>query len=110
MDRQAEIALIESLWERIREHLENERQRVNEEIKNYPPPIPACDAQFNYLLEERGSIAQELVQSRALPRENLTPGGHLERIGEFIASSNYIKGEAEQSIRSSLLKVLDGDV
>lgn len=54
--------------ERIRD-LENERQRVNEEIKNYPTPIPACDAQFNYLLEERARIAQELDRSSALSSE-----------------------------------------
>jgi hypothetical protein len=31
-------------------------------------------------------------------------------IGEFIAASNYINGEAEQRIRSSLLSALDGGV
>jgi len=108
MDRQAEFSLIESVWKRIREHLENERLRVNEEIKNYPPPIPACDAQFNYLLEERARIGQELGRLEALAREGLTRSAHLKRIGEFIASSNYIKGEVEQRIRSSLLSVLDG--
>ena len=38
---------------RIRERLENEMNRVREEIRRYPSPIPACDAQFNYFLESR---------------------------------------------------------
>ena len=108
MDSQAEWALMESLWESIREHLKNERHRVNEEIKNYPTPIPACDAQFNYLLEERASIAEELDRLEALSRDSLTRRDHIKFIGEFIASSNYINGEVERRIRSSLLSVLDG--
>lgn len=52
----------EHIKSKVRELLENERHRVNEEIKNYPTPIPACDAQFNYLLEERTRIAEELEQ------------------------------------------------
>lgn len=46
--------------ELIRSHLENEKHRLDAEIKNYPTPIPACDAQFNYLLEERAKIAEEI--------------------------------------------------
>ena len=29
------------------------RRRVNESIGSYPTPIPACDAQFNALLDRR---------------------------------------------------------
>jgi hypothetical protein len=53
----------ESVAETTREHLENERQRINEEIRNYPTPIAGCDAQFNFLLEERARIAYELDRS-----------------------------------------------
>jgi hypothetical protein len=45
--------------------LESERHRINDEIKNYPTPIPACDAQFNFLLEERARIARELRELEA---------------------------------------------
>jgi hypothetical protein len=40
--------------------LEVERDRVREAIASYPPPIPACDEQFNHLLEERDRISREL--------------------------------------------------
>lgn len=65
IEGQAEIAPPQLLSEKLREHLENERRRVNEEIRNYPTPIPACDAQFNYLLEERARIAQEMERLKA---------------------------------------------
>ena len=53
--------------------LEAEQRRINEEIKLYPHPIPACDAQFNYLLEERTRIAQELARLAAPAQTDLTP-------------------------------------
>lgn len=52
--------LAETAITKNRAQLEQEKRRINEEINNYPPPIPACDAQFNYLLEERARILQEL--------------------------------------------------
>jgi hypothetical protein len=106
--RQSELTPMEAVWTRIREQLANERRRVYEEIKKYPTPIPACDAQFNYLLEERATLAQELNRLEALVREGLIRTDQIKRIEEFIASSNYINGESEQRIRSTLLSVSDG--
>lgn len=59
--------------EKAREHLESERHRVNEAIRNYPTPIAACDAQFNYLLEERARIVQELDRFKAAVSQNREP-------------------------------------
>lgn len=44
--------------------LEAERDRILEEIRAYPPPIPACDEHFNHLLERRDQIEQELARRR----------------------------------------------
>lgn len=96
--RMGEFAPLKSVCEAISKQLENERHRVNGEIKNYPTPITACDAQFNYLLEERARIAEELGLLKALSLENLTRGAHLKLLGEFIASSNYIKNDVAQLI------------
>jgi hypothetical protein len=43
-----------------KEDLENERCRINDEIRNYPTPIAACDAQFNHLLAEQVRINAEI--------------------------------------------------
>lgn len=51
---------IEPTWQAIRVKLETQRRALYDEIRNYPTPIAACDQQFNFLLEERGRIIQEL--------------------------------------------------
>ena len=104
IDNEAEISPVESIWEAIRLNLENERARVSDEIRKYPTPITACDAQFNYLLEERVRLADELDRLK-LAQQSPNREAHLESIDKFIASSNYIRGEAEQTIRSSLLSL-----
>ena len=48
--------------ERTIDELEDEKRRINEEIRNYPTPIAGCDAQFNVLLEEQAKIVRELEQ------------------------------------------------
>ncbi len=47
-------------WRAAREHLSGKKQRILEEIRAYPPPIPACDLQFNGLLEQRDAISRKL--------------------------------------------------
>jgi hypothetical protein len=37
-------------WAEFEDHLEGTRSAILAEIRNYPPPIAACDQQFNYLL------------------------------------------------------------
>jgi hypothetical protein len=55
--------------ERIRSQLENEKQRLYEAIRNYPRPVAGCDQQFNYLLEERSRIVQELNRLDEAPEK-----------------------------------------
>ena len=38
---------------------------VGEEILRYPAPIPACDAQFNHLLDLRRLLPAELARLEA---------------------------------------------
>jgi len=44
----------------LRDALTARKAEVAAEIRNYPGPIPGCDAQFNRLLEVRRILAQEL--------------------------------------------------
>ena len=44
-----EFELAKAAWAQIQSVLEQQRVRIQEEIAHYPPPIPACDAQFNHL-------------------------------------------------------------
>ena len=52
----------ERTWQSLRRRLEGLKQTVAEEIGRYPPPIPACDAEFNRLLELRQVLPQELAR------------------------------------------------
>ncbi len=60
----------ETLWLEIKTSLEEQRNFINEEIRNYPPPIPACDAQFNFLLEERARLTTELNRLQEITGQN----------------------------------------
>jgi hypothetical protein len=52
-------------WAALRRRLERVLREVGEEIRAYPAPIPACDAQFNRLLELRRLLPEELARLEA---------------------------------------------
>ena len=90
------------VWHYLIEQLENERRRIFDEMVHYPPPIPRCDAQYNYLLEERGRLAEEIHRLDALSRAELGRETQMQSIDEFIRSSNDLSAEARQRARSLL--------
>ena len=50
---------------RLRRHTDAARIRIHQEIAAYPAPIPACDAQFNFLLEKRRKLSEQLANINA---------------------------------------------
>ena len=56
-------------------------ESVSEQIENYPPPIPACDAQFNHLLELRQTLPQELARLKVVVAQDSTS------VEDFVRSS-----------------------
>ena len=86
----------------IHAHLENARLRIQDEIHNYPPPIPACDAYFNHLLEERARIGEELNGIQVAAGENLPAPDKIARIEQWLQSSNYLGEVAKHEIRLCL--------
>ena len=48
---------VDSDWDGLRARLGQLREAVAAEIRAYPVPIPACDAQYNHLLERRTALA-----------------------------------------------------
>ena len=53
---------VDSDWDALRARLERMQEAVAAEINAYPPPIPACDAQFDYLLEQREALSEALAR------------------------------------------------
>jgi hypothetical protein len=102
---QHEAALMASIRQHLCAYLESEKRCIVAEIRSYPPPIPACDVQFNYLLDERTRIFQELGRVEALPQMNLAPNEYLAWVEEFILSSRFICGDAVDPIRSLLVEL-----
>lgn len=49
-------------WTLLRRQLQGLARQVGEEVRTYPAPIPACDAQFNRLLELRRLLPEELAR------------------------------------------------
>ena len=87
----------------LKSQLEKLKTRINKEIGNYPPPIPACDAQFNYLLEERSKISKALKQVDTLLTKCETDIIEIDTIEELVKMSNQIDdGMAERSSNDNL--------
>src|SRR5713226_9662079 len=102
IDREEELAALKSLWKEIRDDLKRSKQVIGEEIRNYPTPIPRCDAQFNHLYEQQARLARELDRIAALAEKSLKREDYIELIGRFIASAPYADDDAERQLRPSL--------
>jgi hypothetical protein len=83
-------------WQAVRDHLMREKERIVAEIRNYPPPIAGCDAQYQFLTERRHLIAQELVRLEA------TQGGGTAALDDFIASSAFIDAALARRMRARI--------
>ena len=80
--------------------LEAKREAISRELCTIPPPVPACDVNFNRLLEERASVIDELQRLRRL----LAAGGEAERVRDFCQSSVYLS-EATKAQAGRILDV-----
>lgn len=97
-----QMEMIQSAWNQIRLQVETEKARIYEEIGTYPSPIAACDQQFNFLLEERTRVLQELDRLNEAAAASLTIEDAMKRMDDFIQSSGYVDRQAAQTIRSYL--------
>ncbi len=59
----------DSDWNALRARLEHRQEAVAAEIRAYPPPIPACDAQFNHLLARREALSEALARLDAARKD-----------------------------------------
>jgi hypothetical protein len=97
---------LESMWNEIRLHLEDRRRALAAEIRNYPTPIPRCDAQFNHLYEQRARLARELDRIGVLAGKSLKREDCIDLIERFVASAPYTDDGGEREFRSRMKKQL----
>src|SRR5215831_16909743 len=81
-----------SLTREIIEHLRGVRERLAEEIRSYPTPIPRCDAQFNHLYEQLGRLSRDLDAIGGKPERAATEA--------FLATQPYTEDPSERDFRA----------
>lgn len=57
---------LRTLEQQVRAHLEQRRLALADEMRNYPSPIPGCDQQFNWLLDQHHRVRRQLQELDAL--------------------------------------------
>jgi hypothetical protein len=96
-----------SPWTELEDHLENARTSILAEIRNYPPPIAACDQQFNYLLEQRDRIVGALSQLTCIRRDSSATETDVKTFIDFINASDCIAHELKAHLVQLLSQRLD---
>ncbi len=71
----------DSDWDELRARLARLQETVAAEIAAYPAPIPACDAQYNHLLERRAALAEARARLDAARADGAST------LDEFLAST-----------------------
>lgn len=99
-----EIDAVRAAWAAINRHLRRHRDRIYREIKAYPLPIPACDLQYNYLLEQRARVDRELTRLDDAIIERTGCADTAPRIEQFIQSSSFIDPDTARRIRALLTR------
>ncbi|MCB9078729.1 MAG: hypothetical protein H6631_14100 [Anaerolineaceae bacterium] len=89
MSQKSEAA--QPAWNKLRTELEQEKARLYQQIGHYPPPIAACDQQFNYLLDKQAKILQALARLSEAESDSLTAADPLKVVDEFMGSSAYLE-------------------
>lgn len=82
----------------LSEELQRERERIYGEIHNYPPPIPACDAQFNHLIQQRSAVTQELRTVQNLPISPLDSTASRAALRQAIADSEILDAAVKERL------------
>lgn len=87
---------IEALWNAAHAHLVRKKASIAAEILDYPFPIPACDAQYNYLLEQRDLVNQQLRQLHVLLENTEEPASTLAQLKAMAAASPLFDRETRR--------------
>ena len=76
---------MESKWLAMRAQLVALQEAVALEIRAYPLPIPACDAQYNHLLERRAALTE--ARNRL---DDASEGGAV-TVEDFLAETHALR-------------------
>ena len=86
----------------LRDWLAAAKRTADDEIRVYPTPIPRCDAQFNYVYDQRARLAQWLVRANAAIDTDNVSRELMSLLAEFAASPPLGAGVEELRLRDRL--------
>lgn len=98
---QSEFISVDTIVRILADNLEAERARVVNEIRTYPSPIPACDAQFNHLLEKRTRLSRELEGLHRIHEVLLSDASDMRQLQTFIESSEFIHPDTKYQMMTA---------
>ena len=102
MNDTGHAARLEALCLELRDFLRSAKQSIDAEIHAYPTPIPRCDAQFNYLYEQRARLAHLLGRIDALADTKGVESPVAHTLGEFAASAPLTEAAEEKALRARI--------
>lgn len=82
----------------VQSELDARRIAISRELATIPPPVPACDVDFNRLLEDRGRIADDLQRLNRM----LVTGESDEAILRLCRESTFLSDTVKREIESLL--------
>lgn len=97
---------LRSLCVEVRGFLVDARRTLDEELRSYPTPIPRCDAQFNYVYEQRTRLSQLLGHLDAGLERSDGAGTLGSAIAEFAASPPVGESVTERELRKRVCAAL----
>ena len=97
---------LRSIAVELRDYLARVRASVDDEIRTYPKPIPRCDAQFNFVYEQRARLTQLLNLLDAGLDQNDRSSQLASIIAGFVASSPLGDSCDERDLRKRLTAVM----
>lgn len=78
---------------RLRAELLARRERVLAQIRAHPPAIPACDAHFNHLLQQRDALGRDLGRLQDILGADLDAETRAQRLAELVRDSDFLPAD-----------------
>jgi hypothetical protein len=101
-----DVDALRSVCREIRDCLARSKRSLDEEIRTYPTPIPRCDAQFNFLYEQRSRLAQVLALVTGALEDAAGSGDLANFARQFVNAAPCADGRDESVLRARLREAL----
>ena len=97
---------LRAVVEQIRGCMQRLKHVLDDEIRGYPTPIPRCDAQFNFLYQQRTRLSQDLLRSGPAVAGDAAPAAMLDVLQHFIDAAAYTEDPEEHALRARARAIL----